>query len=686
MTSSSLSSPEISAPLNHDPQLAQFSYKHASHDEVLEELSSRFIVNLPDEELESLERICFQVEQAHWFYEDFIREENPKLPTLPLKKFSAMLFHACPLLHRWRETHEDVFNQFMAYKTRVPVCGAIMLNHTMDKCVLVKGWKASSGWGFPKGKINQSEPPVDCAVREVLEETGYDLSSQIVADDVLTVNIKDQIIYLYIVSGISEDYPFQTKTRKEISKIEWFRLVDLPTWRRNKPVPGKFYLISPFISGLKSHIHQRKLRSGRGGRVRRSPAPALPTTEEEEETTDDLASTERDGHAESSSQSSGDNVDPQTPSPQYIQARVNAAPQIVTSQTEALDPHMARLLSSLTLSANPSGPRNTQSDDVPATIVKQTKAPSPIPAVDEPELQRTITQPLGSSREVKEPPVSSPRLTSPTSNRSSSRPNPVTPLSPSSPPSVASTVSPRSRGLGSRRTSSTADISPYLSRAFEPPSSAKTLRQLALLEAIASESEKMTPTLSSRALPPLTSNASFVDGRPPAFPVSSPFTTAMPPPDDLRVIYSSQPVAGLSNVLPPQGNSFTPAPYPPAHIHPYQLRPHTSHSYHRGVPYLPTNVMPGHVTPFPPPPNLVQPQLYPNQSPLPLQHPALRRQYQQPAPTSNVESLLQPLPPMPAVPHAIPYGTHMTQPPITAPGFHGPNPLLSILNDKAVQS
>ncbi len=30
-------------------------------------------------------------------------------------------------------------------------------------------------------------------------------------------------------------------------KISWFKLTDLPTWKRNKAVPGKFYLITPFI-------------------------------------------------------------------------------------------------------------------------------------------------------------------------------------------------------------------------------------------------------------------------------------------------------------------------------------------------------------------------------------------------------------------------------------------------------
>ena len=99
----------------------------------LDDLCVRFIINLPREELESVERICFQVEEAQWFYEDFIREQNTKLPSLPLKKFSEMLFRACPLLNKWSDSHEQAFNNFMQYKTRVPVCGAIMLNAAMDK-------------------------------------------------------------------------------------------------------------------------------------------------------------------------------------------------------------------------------------------------------------------------------------------------------------------------------------------------------------------------------------------------------------------------------------------------------------------------------------------------------------------------------------------------------------------------
>jgi mRNA-decapping enzyme subunit 2 len=129
--------------------------------------SSRFIINVPEEELASVERICFQIEQAHWFYEDFIREQKPELPSFSLKNFSAKIFQHCPLLRQWEHEHERAFADFMQYKIRIPVCGAIILNERLDKCLLVKGWSSKSGWGFPKGKINKDEENSICAAREV---------------------------------------------------------------------------------------------------------------------------------------------------------------------------------------------------------------------------------------------------------------------------------------------------------------------------------------------------------------------------------------------------------------------------------------------------------------------------------------------------------------------------------------
>lgn len=255
------------------------SYASLTFNDVLEDLSSRFIVNLPAEEQDSIQRICFQVEQAHWFYEDFLRPLNPSLPSFALRRFSSYLLHTAaltvPLIQRYisnSSNHESqqgleaAFDEFLKYKTRVPVCGAVMLNARLDKCILVKGWKANSTWGFPKGKINQQETERDCAVREVLEETGFDCGPLLPNDsrDYMELTMREQKIRLYIVPGLDEDTYFETQTRKEISKISWFSLSDLPTWKKNKAPPqgmgGKFYLISPFIGKLKQWIHENKNR------------------------------------------------------------------------------------------------------------------------------------------------------------------------------------------------------------------------------------------------------------------------------------------------------------------------------------------------------------------------------------------------------------------------------------------
>lgn len=105
----------------------------------------------------------------------------------------------------------------MAYKTRVPVRGAIILNPTMDKCLLVKGWKKGASWSFPRGKINKDEDDLVCAIREVREETGFDCERFARKEDFVDMTMRDQNLKLFIVPGIPEDTVFECQTRKEIS-------------------------------------------------------------------------------------------------------------------------------------------------------------------------------------------------------------------------------------------------------------------------------------------------------------------------------------------------------------------------------------------------------------------------------------------------------------------------------------
>lgn len=69
--------------------------------DALEEVHTRFILNLPDSELSTSDRIFFQLEQAWWFYEDWICDIHPEynLPRYTtFKPFARMMFEYSDLL------------------------------------------------------------------------------------------------------------------------------------------------------------------------------------------------------------------------------------------------------------------------------------------------------------------------------------------------------------------------------------------------------------------------------------------------------------------------------------------------------------------------------------------------------------------------------------------------------------
>jgi mRNA-decapping enzyme subunit 2 len=268
--------------------------------------------------------------------------------------------------------------------------------------------------------------------------------------------------------------------------------------------------------------------------------------------------------------------------------------------TEVLDPQLARLLTSLSLSAS----AMNMADKASHLSIK-TKEPAPSePATPVPGSAKTASstnsqRPLemsssidwSSSAPKRLPPkrLELPLFTPPQvlSRRSSTETGPLssrqsnflgsfppsTPHSstshfnstqsqlglqsqslsqPSASPTTSASISP-TRSYSSRRSSSTADISPYLMRPTELPMSGKRLKQLALLESVADESARMTPMLGQREST-YAGYYSQSSGPRYSFPPGPPASVPPPPfqpidPDDSRVIYSSNPYA-VPHVLP----------------------------------------------------------------------------------------------------------------------------------------
>ncbi|KAK4529881.1 hypothetical protein CCYA_CCYA02G0738 [Cyanidiococcus yangmingshanensis] len=240
---------------------------------VLTDLAARFLLNLPASEFESFERLFFTIEEAHWFYLDFYRDHNTKLPALSLPDFASRLFEQVEFLRPYVQHLGKLFADFQAYKREVPTAGVAMLNENLDKVLLIRSWQRQQ-WSFPKGKIAKGETHLQCAIREATEETGFDVSNYIQADTYVDAQVHARPCRLFMAIGVPESASFQPLVRKEVSEIRWFSVLPLarhlratsendrqPDW----PAPTKFQAVRPFLHWIRNVTKQlRQVRKQTG--------------------------------------------------------------------------------------------------------------------------------------------------------------------------------------------------------------------------------------------------------------------------------------------------------------------------------------------------------------------------------------------------------------------------------------
>lgn len=97
----------------------------------------------------------------------------------------------------------------------------------MDKVLLVQNYWGKCTWAFPKGKAEENENPLACAIREVYEETSFDISTLADADLFIEVSYYDRYTRLYIVLNVPEDAVFVPSTTYEIKSCKWFDMTYL---------------------------------------------------------------------------------------------------------------------------------------------------------------------------------------------------------------------------------------------------------------------------------------------------------------------------------------------------------------------------------------------------------------------------------------------------------------------------
>ena len=89
-------------------------------------------------------------------------------------------------LHDKLHQFDKIWRDYKKYVEKIPSYGAIILNQNLDKILFViyvnPRETIMKNLDFPKGKADEGEEDVECAVREIREETQFDVSGYIKDD------------------------------------------------------------------------------------------------------------------------------------------------------------------------------------------------------------------------------------------------------------------------------------------------------------------------------------------------------------------------------------------------------------------------------------------------------------------------------------------------------------------------
>lgn len=229
---------------------------------------------------EAMHPFYLSVERIYWDCMD--RKENWGLldtSSAMTTFFKEMFYQTFPELSH--VSMKTVLSKYETFRSSLPICGAVLLNKNMDKLLLVKNKKCGHQmgyWGFPKGKVEIPETHMYTAMREVLEETGIDISDRIsettpfLEQEIKRRNTKLQIFIIMDVdeSEYNED---RHNNNVEIEKVEWIHVDTVKKYvncttrqamaARHRDGPQVKYLFSrevfkPFFEELCGWIEERK--------------------------------------------------------------------------------------------------------------------------------------------------------------------------------------------------------------------------------------------------------------------------------------------------------------------------------------------------------------------------------------------------------------------------------------------
>jgi 8-oxo-dGTP pyrophosphatase MutT (NUDIX family) len=204
---------------------------------MIADISSRFLVNLPASELISFDRVFYHLQCASWFYHDYLRHQY-NTQQLSTRNFCHMMFSQSDLLQPYLSQFDQLYTSFVDYMNNISVYGCIIWSTNLTHVLLIRG--PTGYWSFPKGKMNQDELGIECARREIREETGVDMGPVLNKDTPHTTRrVYHRLLTMYIVHVDMDLFPicWTLIDKTEVTDIRWVPITEITGRRYPTVIP-----------------------------------------------------------------------------------------------------------------------------------------------------------------------------------------------------------------------------------------------------------------------------------------------------------------------------------------------------------------------------------------------------------------------------------------------------------------
>lgn len=119
------------------------------------------------------------IRQACFYYADNYFALAPDVDPIFQRKFARAIFDHWEYLHPFWDQFDELWIEHKKYIEKIPSFGAIILSKNYEKILFNIYFRTRDEvmktLDFPKGKADQGEDDMACAVREIKEEVGIDV-------------------------------------------------------------------------------------------------------------------------------------------------------------------------------------------------------------------------------------------------------------------------------------------------------------------------------------------------------------------------------------------------------------------------------------------------------------------------------------------------------------------------------